>query len=234
MSGRQSPEKQDPRVTEFRRRLAYLDRSFRQARALEAETGTFNESLRNLAKALNPRARRKWVRARLHPYLELAIKSRWLKRQCAEAEGAPKRTPDPSDILAICAELKAELKLFRGRPPDSNLIYHVQALMALVQQTCGQPATSMRFKDSVYDPQMSSAGGRVIENFFRNIDPSITTTQLANIIAQTHASGAIKGKRFQDFFPFYGGGVDADTGQPVPGPGYRLVSFEPTYPIYCY
>lgn len=222
------------RVAEFQRRLAWLDRSFRQARELEAATGTFNESLRNLAKALNPRARRKETRTRLHPYLEVAIKSRWLKRQRASGTNAPGRPPNPSEIFEICEKLKAEIKPTRGRPAGTILTYHVQALMALVQQTCGEPALAMRFKDSVYDPQMSSAGGRIVEMFFRRIDPSITTTQLANIIAQAHASGSIKGKRFQDFFPFYGGHIDVETGRPIPGPGYRLVSFEPTHPIYCY
>lgn len=230
---RGAPRVPDRRVVEFQRRLAHIDESFRRARNFERGRPTYNEGLRILAKALNPRARRSENSVRLHPALELLIKARWLQRNAGEGGNSVDREPTPSDIWDICEELRDKLKPVRGRPADPNLTYHVRGLMALIQDTCGEPAQATRFKDSVYDPQMTSAGGRVVDLFFRNIDPAITTTALANIICQTHASGAIRGKHFRDFFPFYGGHIDRETGFPVPGPGYRLERFDPVFPIYC-
>lgn len=209
----------DPYVAEFQRRLSHVARSYRVAKEIERATGTYNESLTNLRKALNPWARRKEKRVRLHPYLEVIIKARWLKRNSEAGDSTNGRRPAPAEILEICEDLKRELRAVRGRPSDPILTYHVQGAMALVERMAGHPVRATKAKNSVYEPHMSSSGGRMIECFFRQLDPSITSTQLGNIIRQAHSSGAIEGKGFRDFFPFYGGQVDPEIGHPVLGPG---------------
>lgn len=192
--------------------------------------GSFNESLKILAKAVNPRAKRSDTKTRLHPAIEATVTMRWRARY--NPDGAPRR-PEPSEILEICKELSEKTRPIRGRPPNTALEHHVHALMALIEEMCGIAPRAGPFINSVYGPQMRATGG-IIETFFKFVDPSVTTTTLANIVMRAHRTGAVRGKRFRDFCPFYGGSIDKETGHPLPSPGFKLESFEPGYPIYCY
>lgn len=223
-------ERQDELIAEFNRRQDHVAQSYRFARQ-HYDPQRLNESLATLVKSLNPRARRKAQRERLHPMLELLITERFRSKHRVAGEAIP--IPTPEDIYEAAKEVAALLKPKRGRPADAVLTHHVQGLMALWQQFTSSPVLAAQTKNSVYDPQMTSPGGRMIERFFEKVDPSITATALTNVVRHARATGAIEGKSFMDFFPFYGGRIDPETGMPVPGRGMKLISFEPSHPIYC-
>ncbi|WP_188699549.1 hypothetical protein [Sphingomonas prati] len=185
-----------------------------------------------MTRALSSRAKRSPRKVRLHPLLEVAVNSLWLKR-LREMDSDDGRTPTPEEMLGLCRELASKVKPFRGRPAHSVLTHHVHGLMALVQETCGSPATASRTRNSVYDPHMVSLGGQVIETVFRGIDPAISVTALVNIVLNARSLGATEGKRFRDFFPFYDSEFDAATGDLTLAPGLRLEGFELVPPIYC-
>jgi hypothetical protein len=217
----------DPRMAEVIRRIDYVAEAYLRARAVERQTGSFNQSLAHITRALGPRARSAAVRRRLHPALELAVRLRWRARY-PDVD----RAPTPDEIHDICSEISRERAAVRGRPDDVILRYHVQGLMILYQKMTGKEVKVSRTKNSVYNPTMTSFGAQWIENIFKKIDPCVSTT-LVNIVRETRKTGAIAGVSFCAYFPFYGGDIDPAMGTPRPGAGFRLELFEPLNPIYC-
>jgi len=105
--------------------------------------------------------------------------------------------------------------------------------MLLIEETCGISVTAAQTTNSKYEPQLSGLSGVLTQQFFADLDPSITLTALANIVRATRASGALEGKTFSTMFPFYGCRVDAATLLPTMPPGIRLESLNWNRPIYC-
>ena len=103
--------------------------------------------------------------------------------------------------------------------------------MVLYRWASGAELAAGDTRNGSYAPHIGSGLQNVMVGAFRSVDPRVTVATLATIIASARRSGAVAGKQFGDLFPFYGGGVDATTGQPVPGPGFRLEGFEPIVPI---
>ncbi|WP_347302149.1 hypothetical protein V5740_08995 [Croceibacterium sp. TMG7-5b_MA50] len=104
--------------------------------------------------------------------------------------------------------------------------------MALYRQTCGSDLRARIVKDGAYEPGFAPPIDQVLLQIFHAVDQRATLTAMANIVKDAHATGAVKGKRFEDFFPFESGSIDPETGLPVPGPGYRVEQFVPITPIY--
>ena len=227
----ETPEQREARLTvEFQRRFAFLQQSFATAFKLQQSSLTLNDSLRAAVRALNPRSRRRPKRKRVNLGFELVINMRAL-------ELASQRDPLASnfrsgDVRQAALQVVAQLTPRRGRPANDLLRWHVHAFMALYRQTCGRDLRARIVKDGAYEPGFSSQMDQLFLILFRAVDPAATLTAIANIVKDAHASGVVQGKCFEDFFPFYGGGVDPDSGLPVPGPGYRLEQFVPLTPIY--
>ena len=218
------------RVAEFDRRLAYLLANYRWANAVSHARLGFNASLVAGRRAGRPRAKRKPPRTRISPELELLISHRG--RDLAIERGSNSGSPTPDDIAAASAEVLAKHRPRRGRPANPILIYHVHAFMVLYRWASGAELAAGDTRNGSYAPHIRSGLQDAITGAFRSVDPPVTVATLATIIASARRSGEVDGKRFGDLFPFYGGGVDAETGQPMPGPGFRLEQFEPIVPIY--
>lgn len=162
----------------------------------------FNETIAAAKQSFNPRARGKPKRKRVDPEFEFAINFK--ARERARERDPDAATLSPKDVNAAAQELVDKLKPRRGRPSDPILAHHIQAMMALHRQSTGKDVRASLTRNSVYDPHIHGGFGEVWVRFFHEIDHAVTMTTLVNIIVETHASKAIIGKRFQDFFPFYG------------------------------
>jgi hypothetical protein len=233
VSSRASDEGEAARLAEFKRKLWYVEVSYRFARQVEATFPSLNESLVLLAKATNPRAHRAEKARRPHPEIGLWVNRIWRARQEAARRDPDARAPTQPEIFDICVELTRKVKARRGRPADRILAHHVQGLMVLIERLSGAPVRAAKTRNGEYAPHMISSGGRIIENLFSWIDPQVTTTALADIILHARATGGITGRTFRDYFPGYDWGIDPETGMPVPAEGQRLESFRLTPQIYC-
>lgn len=226
-------KRQAAKFAEFRQRLEYLTVSYRRAKDYFGDSRRFNESLHHLRKATNPRARRRQTSVRLAPELEAAIA---IGIETSRSETCPDgqySAPSTDLVGEVCERLASSLAPTRGRPKDAVLTYYVQALMVLCEWATHTPVTASPTTNSDYAPQMTSPGAKVIQMVFEDLEPSVPVTTLMNIIRQTRAKRSNEGKRFGDFFPFYGGSIDPETGFPIPGPGFRLEKFGLAHPIYC-
>lgn len=217
-------------VARYQDRLNYLFRSFRFWHARFRGVLSFNESLKAGARSLNPRAKSKPPRARVDPELELLINVR--ASELAVERQSNSEQPCQCDINAASAEVIARFKPRLGRPPNRLLEYHVHAFMALHRQTCGEELRAGTTRNGSYDPRIKSPIQDRMLEWFRSIDPSVTIATLADIVDTAQRSGDVEGKQFEDFFPFFGGSVGGVTGDPMPGPGFRLERFVRVAPIY--
>jgi hypothetical protein len=224
--------RQQWRLSEFKRRLAHIDASYRFWSEVFGGVPTINESLSLLKGSLQGPARRpQRKRVRLHPEVELLI-SQFATRQVRQSRGSDAAV-EPADIEAACVKVLQLLKPIRGRPISRVLRHYVQALMQLCEWACGEAVTACRTTNGIYAPQMTSAGGRAIERFFRSIDPRITTTSLVNIVIDTRAKNELAGKRFEDFLPLYQPESLAELELPKANCGPRVKLLGIGHPIYC-
>jgi hypothetical protein len=217
---------------EFKRRLAYVQESYRLWEAHADGNRSFNESLTRLKKALSEPAARSRRKSRLDPRLEIMINHR-----ARNLAGLP-----PDELLGAdhvgfvqqaAMEIATSVPALKGRPASERVRFHVEALMALIQETCGMPVLALRDRDDVYDPHLPQGVSRIIPLMFSLMDPAVTETQLVNIVRQARRVYSGKRMRFRDFFPLCGGEVDQATLAPIPRPPFQLLHFEVAAPIYC-
>jgi hypothetical protein len=227
----QAEQRQKALMDEFRRRLGYVEQSYLFWKKCLGNSNDFNASLRGLKAALQAPADENATSDRLHPYLELLISGTARRSATGSPDSAARLTRE--QLMAGAREVSAKTSPVRGRPADPILRYHVEGLMALIEEMGGHPVRSVRYKDRHYEPQMSTTGGKVIEQFFKAVDPAVTRTALANVVRDARRNYDSKPRRFMGYFPFYGGSIDPETGLPVPGRGYRLDQLELAPPIYC-
>ena len=188
--------------------------------------------LKRLKRAVNGKAPKKAKQRRLHYELELVI-SHHARKHAEERTGLADAELVEADIEAAAQIIVSTIKPRRGRPNDAILRYHVEGLMALIQEISGKPVRAARVNGDSYDPQFAEGVSTIVPTFFRGLDDSISTTTLANMVIEARGKYAGKRMRFTSFFPLYGGKIDHETGQPTAGPGYRLERFTPNVPIYC-
>jgi len=188
---------------EFQRRLAYIAESYRLWSKVIGHGPSINESL---ARAKRSVARSSSGSEDVRLNLEFEAALEMIAR--AEAEKSkPTEHLTPEDIADAREKLIRSAKPIKGRPKSRVLRYHVQALMLLCEWATGVPVTASPTTGTAYKPQMTSVGARVTEAIFKAIDRSITTTTLMNIVRTTRQRRELHGKRFEDFFPFYGAKV---------------------------
>lgn len=220
------------RVNEFRRRLDFIATSFSITRKHLGDTVEFNRSLARLKRAVKRKAPQHAGQRRLHPELELIV-THHARQHAATRTGRSEGELVQADIDAAASTVAATVKSRRGRPKDAVLRYHVEGMMALIQEMSGKPVRALRTKDHSYDPQFADAVSTIVLQFFKLLDPAISTTTLANFVIEARRKYAGQPMRFRSFFPLYGGSIDHETGKLNAGPGHRLERFEPSVPIYC-
>ena len=190
---------------------------------------TFNESLASLKRLQRPKAHRQPFRARMHPFVELAVNHHAQLFAQARSPDAPVITQ--ADVERAAFKTLRLLEPRRGRPENEFLRIHVHALMVLYRETTGSDIATVVTQGGEYMPGIKAPCDRFLPRLFSDVDPTVTTTAIVNIIMQAKASGTVKDKRFVDFFPFEAN-LDASTGQPVAAPGVHLERFELSVPIY--
>lgn len=227
----QLTEEQAATLAEFKKRLGYAQQHFRFGREIESSNAGFNESLEMLDQAIRHPRRKRRIPKQMHPQIGILISHR--ARRIAQERGEDRlRGPGQDDVERAAAWVLANIKPRRGRPADTHLQYHVEAMMCLCEWASGRPVTASTAPHSFYNPQLTSVGADVIWRVLNFVDPKVTKTAVANIIIAARQSRALKGKCFRDYFPLYGGHIDRETGWPVMPPGTELQSFEVSYPIY--
>lgn len=220
-----SPEREAALSNQFLRKLEYISDNYEFWRNQERRTLTFNQSISAIKRKPSDSVEVDRFSTKLHPYADIMI--------AAKLSRLANRRPSQADVETAARDVAKSAKAVRGRPNDLILEHHVHGLMVLIEETSGEQARAQRDKNSDYNPQMSNDGGHMIELFFRHLDPAVTTTSLINIMREAKRSGAIDGKRFTDFFPFYCAKRDRATGQLKLTSGQTIERMEPVNPIYC-
>ncbi len=216
-------------VAEMKARWGYIYGSYAQVIAQLDLCLSFNESLSRIERALNGKPVKE-PRRRLHYEIELVLDH--LAQQNAQARGAsPGEALIELDIEAGARELLVRLKPRRGRPADVALRYHVEALMAVVQEALGMPAMAQLDRNGVYAPQATNTAGECVVQLAQKMQHGATTTQIVGIMKKARRRFANKPMRFLDLFPTYRARVDPETGGVIARPGVTIeVAWAP--PIY--
>ena len=216
-------------LAEFLKRLSYVQASYRFA--LRLSKHSFNESLARLQRTVRDGPTLAGRGELLHPYLQLAINLH-ARRLATERTRRPDAEIIKEDVANAAVHVASTVKANRGRPSSQVLDHHVAGLMALIQETCGLTLKAIRETSADgYGPRLPGVS-QILLFTLREVDPSITETQLVNKVQQLRRNYADKPMRFRDFFPFYGATIDAE-GQPVCAPPLSLESFARYHPIYC-
>lgn len=206
------------RVTqEFQLRFVYTLQSFTVARAIEKDRGTVEASLIRVREALARKRPWRLRGARLHPLIEAAL-SRKARECAAERTGVESADVKQRDIQKAAHWLTDAVPIKQGAPADHTLRHHVEALMALAQETTGRPVLARRDRDNVYDPHLADPKAQMIFEALHAIDADVTVTSVVNIIREARRRYAGKAMRFHEFMPAYAGTVE---------------EFAPNFPIYC-
>lgn len=219
-----TPE-QVERLDELSRRVNHVMAYFANARKGERSFLGFNESIRFLRDAVRGKLPTDGVRRRIHPLIEIGISLRLEKRGVRTGASA-------DDIGAVLPEVAEAFAVKRGRPADTTLSYAVQGLMVAWKWATGADC-KVRLKENAtdYRPRSLSRGADLIVHLIQEAEPRTSASTILRFIFESR--NAIKGKSFMDYFPFYGGKIDPQTGAPIPGPGLKLEAFIPAHPIYC-
>jgi hypothetical protein len=220
------------RVEELKRCLAYLEHSYQLEKRLGFGVEEFNESLVRLRRAVGRPRDPSVPESPISPWLEIAINMR--ARELAGVEASAPLLPEHNRFVQQAAkEVAARTKAVRGPSRDRTLRRYVEGLMALFQEFTGHPVLAMRYKDSVYEPQLVGAGGNVVRMIVGLLEPGISDTRLVNWVCAARRKYAGKQMRFRDLFPAYGATFDEETGWPRAAPGYELKLEAISQPISC-
>ena len=213
-------------LEEFLKRLDYVLASFR----LGLATVDFNESLTHLKRTVRMGPQKPGRGDRLHPILEILVNQKAWKFARERTIGDEPRLKQ-DDVEKAAAWVADNITARRGRPRAQLLDHHVAGLMALIQQFTGRPVLESRKSGTdFYDPKLLGAARILLH--LREIDSSITETQLVNKVRDVRRRYAGKPMRFRDSYPLYGATLSA-AGEPVLAPPLRLEHFERSVPIYC-
>ena len=213
-------------LADFRRRLDYVLGSFR----LSQQTADFNASLARLERTVKSGRQSPGRGDRVHPLIEILVNHHARK---FATERTSDEEPDliQTDVEKAAAWVAKNVSSVRGRPRAQLLDHHVGGLMALIQCFTGTAVVARRHSGSGhYDPEL--LGPARILRLLREVDDSITETQLVNKVFQLRRAYADRPMRFLDFYPLYGATLSED-GNPVLASPLRLERFERSVPIYC-
>lgn len=192
------PARLEASVAGFNHRRQLIEQNYN---AVLQYVGNFNRSLEKMKRGLARKRRAKIRGERAHPAVETLINK--LARDQAEARtGIPGSKITRADAEAGARKASEVLKPFRGRARNEMLRFHVEAMMALLQQTTGVPVLLTLNKDNLYDPQAVNWVGDILVRIFQRLDPAVAVTTLASIVKNARRKYAGKRMRFYDYFPF--------------------------------
>jgi hypothetical protein len=215
---------------EFRKKLAFVDGSFRATIRAVGSDLDFNRSLEKLNRSIRRKRPSKRRGERAHPEIEMVI----LKHA---TDHAARRTGTPGAALSqedanFGARKAAELLRPRRRSSHRILRHYVRGVMALIQELTGRPVLLTHTRDHLYDPQAVNPGGRALLMLAQQLDPSASASTVATIVKQARREFAAKPMRFSDFFPTYGHDLVAPQALDTLGPDHQVVRVLPFCPIY--
>ncbi|MGN6357714.1 MAG: hypothetical protein ACTHLU_09580 [Novosphingobium sp.] len=187
-------------IAEFQRRAAYIIRHYHVGLATLGNDRAHNRSLEKLERSLQRVRPTKRRGTRAHPEVEMAI-TKFAQDNAQMRLGSADAVVTQEDANAGARKAHAVLKKRPGRGRQTLLRYHVEGMMALIQQTTGTPVLIRLARDDDYDPQPGNAAGELLVQIFQNFDPSILTTTLASMVKFARRKYASKAIRFGDFFP---------------------------------
>lgn len=191
---------------EFNKKWAYALQSFRVARVIDSR-GTVPASLARLRTALERKRPLKYRGERLHPEVEMALT---IKAQ----EFANDRTGEndtrvlQGDIQKAARFLVDQVPVKQGAREDRYLRWHVEGMMALVQEVTGKPVIARRSRNNLYDPHFADPKAQLIFEALSGIDPGVSVTRVVNYICDARRKFAEKPMLYDDFFPGYSGRIE--------------------------
>lgn len=212
-----------------RERLDQLQASYKFWSFVFGCTATWNDSVAELSRVHKTRPKSRSPAKRADPSMEILLNSRARRR--AQSLGENTGSFDGADVFQAGKALLGQIKSNR-RPPNLLLRFHVQAFIVLWREATGTELVESLRRNGVYDPHFHAPIDQVLPEFFRNLDPKVTTTAIALIVRDARQTGTLNRKIFNDFFPFEVGAADPDTGLPRMKRGYTLEAFELSLPIY--
>ena len=185
----------DPWLTTFIRYLNFIRANYRTTKKLFGESMSYNQSLQLLKRQVRHKSDEELVDER---GLDYGV--RLVLGHNAKALMGCSWTPGRGSNVAAARATLRSLGPQRGRPQNTHLAWHVQAIMLLLEEITGREVRSSQTKNSVYDPNLSGLG-QVIEAIFKDLDPSVSKTALANVVRTTRTNRTLEGRRFLEFCP---------------------------------
>ena len=121
-------------IARFKRGLGYIEQHYLIAKRFGLDKRTFNESLARLQVAVAGPRQVDVPESRLSPLLEIAISKR-ARELAGLAPDALLGDEHEAFVHRAARDVAKRTKALRGRPSQALLLYHVEALMALIQET---------------------------------------------------------------------------------------------------
>jgi hypothetical protein len=108
----------------------------------------------------------------------------------------------------------------------------LEGLIGLIQETTGSPVLVSKMLDGSYEPHFVGKLGAAVLGFFKALDTRINENTLARMVLDLRKQKAGRPISFADYFPGWGATMAANGSLQLQAP-YKLVRFEPAFPIYC-
>jgi hypothetical protein len=200
-------------------------------RVVYGDVRDYNEAIRALKRVAAGEPAGGGRYKRLPPMMiELAVSVN-ARRLARERTGGGDAAVEGEDIRRASIHVGGCLMPIGHRPPARNLIYHVEGLMALIQDSTGRPVVPQRYRNSIYDPHFRPGVSEIVEMVFRELEPSATSSQLVTIAERARKKWAARKSMFEDYFPGYGLSARPD-GSLASGCGLGIERIERSIPTY--
>jgi hypothetical protein len=216
-------------TSEFSRKLGYLGRRYlNMTRALGSDLA-FNKSLRQLRNVVANGSKPGSAKTRVHPEIEIFVN---FHAQRIAAEHGRSGSPNQDDVERAAARASRLLTVRRGRSRSWILRHHLEGMVALIQETTGTAVLASKELDGSYKPHLVGLSGKGILGIFKALDSTIDESTLARMVLDLRKRRAGRPISFARYFPGWGATMAGD-GSLQLLPPYKLVRFEPAFPIYC-
>lgn len=222
--------RQAARLAEFRRRLAYIDQHYRMGRHAYGIQTDLNDVIRKLKAAATGRLSSGDTYRRLPPMLETIV-SLHARRFARERTGHEGTNIECEDVAKAVDHVANCLSPIGHRPPDHNLIHHVEGLIALIQEFSGLSVIPRRNLNSDYNPHFAPGVSQIVPMIFKQLEPSVTIGRLVSIGEAARRKWAGRKPTFREYFPGYGLQPGPD-GSLCTQSGELFATFTPNVPTY--
>ena len=222
------PAREAELIAEFRRRVAYIEQSYRVGKLFYSTTPDLNHAIRALKSARERSCTGNY--RRLPPMLEFAV-SENARRFAEERSGRADASVEGEDIKRASRRVAECLTPISHRPRGDNLRHHVRGMMALIQDFSGRPVVPRRYRNSEYDPHFMPGVSQVVPIVFQHLEPSATIIQLVDIAEAARKEWAGLRPHFREFCPAYGLHIAAELSL-MSKSGEIVAHLKPNIPTY--